>query len=309
MQSIPPMHAAAIDVGSNAIRIIVASYRPGESYCVVAKNRYPVRLGASVFQIGYIDAATQDAAIQSLRLARDLVSQFTPCRIRAVATSAVRESRNGNAFISEVRSTTGIPLELISGTEEARLVSLAVLKPRRSIEPSLPNRFYLVDLGGGSLEIACIENGKLLWSESHPIGALRYRYLMGDSPLNLKALYDDLERHLLRSKIKNGRSAICVGVGGNMESLQALTRDEQKPYSDTRLSSARLSELAITLSGMTLNERIERFGLSQDRAEVIVPAAIIFEWLAKQIGADAFIVPGVGVKDGLLIEACDTQIF
>src|SRR6185295_16475569 len=164
-----PIRCAGMDVGSNALRLTIAEFKSPTRYKVIERVRMPVRLGASVFQTNRIDPATMEAALEAFRAFRKTMEEHEVVVHRAVATSATREAKNRAAFLERVRAETGIDLELIKGTYEARLVALGV-RSKLSIDRGLS---MILDVGGGSSEIAIISHGEILVVESHDVGTVR----------------------------------------------------------------------------------------------------------------------------------------
>ena len=164
-----PPRVAAVDVGSNAIRFLAAELPPDGELRVLASERRPVRLGHGVYLSGRLDRAPLEAAVATLCELKAASDRLGVSRIRAVATSAVRESSNGGELVERVRREAGLELEVISGSEEARLAHLAVA----ARVPLGDRRWLLVDLGGGSVEVSLVDRHGVLWSESHTMGSVR----------------------------------------------------------------------------------------------------------------------------------------
>jgi exopolyphosphatase/guanosine-5'-triphosphate,3'-diphosphate pyrophosphatase len=161
---------AAVDVGSNAIRYVIAEVSKTGAYLEVESERIGVRLGKDVFtKSRTLTAATMDAGVGALSRIRRRIDDLGIAHYRAIATSAVRESRNGGEFVDRIRRESGIHLETISGSEEAKLVWLAV-NDRMNLSSS---RWFLMDLGGGSVEVSVVDREGILWTESHTLGSVR----------------------------------------------------------------------------------------------------------------------------------------
>ena len=300
-----PVRVAAIDVGSNAIRFLAAEFsHPGE-HEVLAQIRSPVRLGHGVFQTRVLDAAAMDAAVVTLATYQERMQKLAVTLHRAVATSAVRESRNGPELIERVRRTCGITLEPITGSEEIRLVHQAVRARIR-----LDGSWLLSDLGGGSVEVAVVDSDAVHWSVSHAMGAVRLLEeleVAGDAP---ERFHRRLEEYVSTLRVPGRRRVRgFIATGGNSEALAKLT---EAPQNEDGVSSVSLSALRAAiaeLGAMTVTDRIERFGLRPDRADVILPAAMVYERLCTRIGCDAMLVPHVGVKDGILLDLVDNLAY
>jgi len=172
-----PLRAGAVDVGSNAIRLLAAEFTAPGRWQPIVVERSGVRLGHSVFLTGRLTGGAMDRAVAALAGFRATLARLEVQHVRAVATSAVREARNGEKFVSRVRREAGLELELISGSEEARLIHRAVAERLRlGADPWL-----LVDLGGGSVEVSLADDSGILWSESHTMGSVRLPRSRADS--------------------------------------------------------------------------------------------------------------------------------
>jgi len=298
-----------MDVGSNALRLSIAEFKTPTQYKILERVRMPVRLGESVFHTNRIDPATMEAALDAFRTFRRKMEQHDVVVHRAVATSATREAKNRAAFLERVHAETGLDLELIKGTEEARLVALGV-RSRLSLDRGLS---MILDVGGGSSEIALVGHGEILVVESHDVGVVRLLERVGTAPpeKTLKLIQVTLRsaRFPILDLFKRRRLARFVGTGGNIESLATMAAAGGKNGSSkgeerapARLSLLRLRKILGTLARMTPAERAEKYGLRPDRADVIVPAGAIFEYVMTRIRAKEVWVPFVGLVDGVLID-------
>src|SRR5690606_23741373 len=164
-----PVRVAALDVGSNAIRFVAAEFRSDVSFRELDLQRFAIRLGHDTFTTGALQPRSVEAVLQAGRRFRARMDELGIARYRAVATSAVRECRNGASLVEMVDRDCGVHLETISGTEEARLVWVAV---NRRV-PLGDRPWALVDLGGGSMEISIVDRQGIRMTESHPLGAVR----------------------------------------------------------------------------------------------------------------------------------------
>jgi exopolyphosphatase/guanosine-5'-triphosphate,3'-diphosphate pyrophosphatase len=300
-----PLRAAGIDVGSNAMRLLIAEFDGPTVWRVLEQQRVPVRLGACVFGRGRgeIEGSTLDAALQALALFRERMDDLDAPVYRAAATSAVREASNGAAFVQRVYADAGIQLETITGGEEARLVWLAI-GSRIAVDG---HQWVLVDLGGGSVEVALAEGDTVLWAESHAMGAVRllaeFGQIAGDPARFRKLAGEYIHTLASRISIETTPGTSVVATGGNIEELARLAG---VPVDDMGIARLPLQELERTidrLADLSAEQRIERFGLRPDRADVILPAALVYERIAHLTGGDGLIVPNVGLKEGLLLDA------
>jgi exopolyphosphatase/guanosine-5'-triphosphate,3'-diphosphate pyrophosphatase len=298
---------AAVDVGSNAIRYVVAEVAGGV-YTEIESERIAVRLGTDVFtRTRRFRPETVDTAVAALVRIRRRLDDLGISHYRAVATSAVRESRNGGELVDRIRRESGIHLETISGSEEARLVWIAVTNRVDFAD----ERWLMMDLGGGSVEISVADRGGILWSESHTLGSVRMLQTFqeeGVSPSG--AAYQDLlERytHVLKVPRAVGeyRPSGTIATGGNIEALADLAGASKDDRGVSRLPVATLRALIEKLGAMTTDERVKELGLREDRADVILPASVVYERVADLAGAEEIVVPRTGVKEGLVLDLLD----
>jgi exopolyphosphatase/guanosine-5'-triphosphate,3'-diphosphate pyrophosphatase len=296
-----PERVAAIDVGSNAIRFFAAEPDDRGGFHVVSETRMAVRLGHGVFSTGQIDAAAATEAAAGLVQAARQMADLSIERYRAVATSAVRESQNRRAFIRQVRETSGLRLEVISGSEEIRLVHASV-KRRLSLGK---DTWFLVELGGGSVEIALADEARVSWSETHAMGAVRLMemFVRGNSePKEFSRLVQEYATTIrLPARIADRGVKGFVATGGNIESIARICQEPAGQSAVPRtLSVGVVREAIVKLSRMSMSERQKEYDLRADRADVIVPAAIVYTHLAERLGASEIIVPGGGVREGII---------
>lgn len=314
---------AAIDVGSNALRLKVVDAPeidgPPEQLALilaepatdVASMRSAVRLGAGTFQSGRIDAKTMDEVCTALLQFRAAMDAENVVKYRATATSALREAKNAEALVERVRRETGIDLEIISGAEEARLIQLAI---RRRVDLGAA-KALLVDVGGGSTEMTRVENGEPIASMSMPLGTVR---LLGMFP---SAKDTEQQSRQIRRAVKEAfrgvtkdmavAGALVLASGGNSETLAEHCASEAPISGDyklrgnarlKRIGVAKLKELCGELATMTAAEREKKYKLRSDRADTIYPAACIYAEAASLVGAKEILVPGSGLRDGVLEE-------
>jgi len=295
---------AAIDVGTNAIRMVVGSVNPDRRIDVLEDVREPVRLGQDVFTRGSVSEDTTERVIDVFQKFRRLIDKYGVEHVKAVATSATREAQNSDTFIDRLAQATGIELVAIGAEEEARLVHLAVAE-----RVDLKNkRALLIDIGGGSVEVTLVADGSIITTVSFNMGTVRLlkkleQARVGERQFNqLVREYADATRNWLESRIGQQNIDLCVGTGGNVEALGELRKrlfGKDSPFLVTR---GELDALVETFQGMTFEERIQELRLRPDRADVIVPASIVLQTIMRQARVDEVHVPQVGLKDGLLID-------
>lgn len=292
---------AAIDIGSNAIRMVVAEHSH-QGLQLLKKFRFPIRLGADVFATGKISAKNLKLSARTFKKFKELTEDYNVKAIRAVGTSALRESKNSKAFIELVRRKSDIKIELIDGVEEARIIHQAV---RREIDLET-HRSLLIDIGGGSVELTFSDHGMMTSTNSFPFGTVRTLEMMKQRKLDESQLQlvigDFLEplTHFIQSQGPGQTLDFAVGTGGNLETLGKLKPLLLKAGSRTFLTLRELTEIIQKLQKMTIKERIEKLDMRPDRADVIVPASLIVQTVMRQAGIEKLLVPHVGLKDGLV---------
>ena len=292
-----------MDLGTNAIRFLAVEFQDQEHFRVVAEERFPIRFGHGVFTHGRIDPGAAAAAADGLAQVSLRMNDLAITRYRAVATSAVRESTNRREFLRRIRDRVGMRLEVISGSEEIRLVHAAV---RRRM-PLGADPWVLVELGGGSVEIALADAERVRWSETHAMGAVRLLELFAHAGRESEGFARLVQEYVatirIPDKLRGGKVKGLIGTGGNIDALArlraAVGTGAQGPL---RISRPELRAAIAELSGLPVEERMRRFGLRPDRADVIVPAAIVYERLAELVGAEEILVPGGGVREGIVFD-------
>jgi exopolyphosphatase / guanosine-5'-triphosphate,3'-diphosphate pyrophosphatase len=298
---------AAVDVGSNAIRLVVATIDADRHINVLENVREPVRLGVDVFTKGLISEQTLERASEAFQSFKRSILQHGAKWTRAVATSAVREALNRDLFVDRIAQSSGIELSVIGPEEEARLIHLAVAE-KLDIAKDVA---MLVDIGGGSTEVTLVADGNIISTESYRMGAVRLLHLLegekhSERHFNqLVREYVDATQKRLRKEIGKRHVGLCVGTGGNIETLGYLRTDVLGKEKNTVITREELEELVKRLSAITYEGRVQELGLRPDRADVIVPASIILQNIVRQAGVEEVQIPHVGLKDGLLLDMLD----
>jgi exopolyphosphatase / guanosine-5'-triphosphate,3'-diphosphate pyrophosphatase len=293
----------AIDAGSNAIRVVIAELAPTEVLRVEAE-RAPVRLGHNAFTHGSLDAATLDQAVAAFVHFRQRFDHHGVSLYRAVATSAVRNATNRDVLLHRIYHEAGIELDVIEGEEEARLVRKAVVK---ALGAQASQIRAILDLGGGSLEVN-MRQGSAWRGHSLPVGTVRLLETFGldgkiaDSEAGMVRRYTaTLMQTILRA---GGANDVAAITGGNAEALAKIIVPNASgtPVFDL----ADLEKALPDIVGATVEERMDKLGVKKDRAEVIGIAALVFATAARQLGFAKLIAPGVGVREGVLLELAET---
>jgi len=280
---------AAIDIGSNAIRLLLCNVYNGKGTPVFKKAeliRVPIRLGEDAFLKGKILSEKADKLVKSLKAFKLLIDVFEATDYRACATSAMRDAKNNKEILEKIQQEAGLKVELIDGKTEADIIF-----SNRAEEFLDKNNSYLyIDIGGGSTELTLLSKNKIVASQSFNVGTIRMLHKQID-----KDYWTEFKDWV--KKTTEGHSPlIAIGSGGNINKLFNMTRKKQnRPVSYDKLKS--LYEL---LESYTLEERIKILGLKPDRADVIIPASKILLSVMKNAGIQKMIVPQIGLSDGIV---------
>jgi exopolyphosphatase/guanosine-5'-triphosphate,3'-diphosphate pyrophosphatase len=278
---------AAIDIGSNAARLQITkliNYEGAVTFKKLEYIRFPLRLGKDVFSVGKITATKKLEFFKLLRVFNGLIELYEIDHIYACATSAMREARNGQDIIQEIKNNIGLDVNILSGQEEAEMID-------RVIALYLNDKVYLhIDVGGGSTELNLYVKNKKVRSKSFDIGTVRAKDL-AEYMSNWKKCIDWIELYVR----KPFRNVITIGTGGNINKLHELSGDSKK----TPLSIDTLEKTRDMLAAMSLEDKLCKLLLNPDRADVIVPAADIYLQIMQTARSKTIAVPMVGLKDGI----------
>lgn len=296
-----PVRIAAIDAGSNAIRLVIAEAASASEIEILESVRAAVRLGHGAFTNRRLSRMTIDNAVRAFRSFRALLDRYGVQRCRAVATSAAREASNRDALLRRIRRASNINLEIIGSAEEARLVRSAILSALgERLSPRL-----IVDLGGGSLEISLLRKRLPQKIMALPLGSVRLIETLGISGAFAEDQCERVQHRvfsLLRTFWPNPpdlSGAVAAASGGNAEALARIIpgpKMQGMPSANLRLLRERLWNIL----SLDVEERMEEFRIRRDRAEVLGVAAIVFAALSRWLRLRSMLVPGVGVKEGIL---------
>ena len=284
---------AAIDIGSNAVRLLIKEIKEEQGKAHLSKVlmlRVPLRLGFDVFDIGKISEKKEKNMIRLMKAFRHLMKIYDVKHCRACATSAMRDAKNGMDIIKQIEKKTGVHIDIIDGQEEAKIIYNNHVE---HMEDQKGNYMY-VDVGGGSTEINLLSEGQLVCSRSYNIGTVRM--------LNNAVKDSEWERlkNDLAELAKSYPQTNIIGSGGNINKLYRLADKKNKKKMTMQVSV--LQELHTRLKALSLEERMEQFGMKPDRADVIIPAGEIFLTIANIIGASYIHVPVIGLSDGIIDE-------
>lgn len=285
------MKYAAIDIGTNAARLLVGEVMSKDQSFFIKKisyTRIPLRLGEDVFESGKVSKDKIDDFLKTMKAFKLISEIFDVQEVRAVSTSAMREATNANKIIDSIKQETGIKLEIISGDEEASLIFSNFF----AMELDLSVPFVVIDVGGGSTELSVFENGEKIASKSFNVGTLRI--LKGKSD---ESVWENIHDWILKYVDLSSDHQI-FGTGGNINKAHKMLG-----YSfEEPIGLDEMKELRDKLARLTIDERIDQFHMKPDRADVIVPALDIFSYILNEIGANSLMVPKVGLADGMIYE-------
>ncbi|GAB5540025.1 MAG: rod shape-determining protein [Salibacteraceae bacterium] len=281
---------AAIDIGSNAVRLLVSNVFEDGTQLTFKKQslvRVPIRLGADAFLTQQIPKEKEVQFMHAMKAFKHLIEVYNPVKMRAIATSAFREAKNGVQIVDRVYTETGIRIEIISGKEEAEVVYANGLRDNMD-----SNKSYLyMDVGGGSTELTLFKNHEAITARSFNVGSIR---LLMDSVSN--DTWNDMKQWVKSISQQTGGELSLIGSGGNINKYCKLL---MKDYGEA-LNHDEIYHLYKRIKSMTSDERIQDLFLNPDRADVIVPAGKIFTSIMKWSGAKTAYVPKIGVSDGVI---------
>jgi len=281
---------AAIDIGSNAARLLIGEIASDDGHPFVKKisyTRLPLRLGEEVFDTGRISAEKEvefNKTIQAFKLISEI---FQVARLRACATSAMRDAENGKEILSAIRNETGIDIEIISGDEEARLI----FGTFTLLDIASENSYLVIDVGGGSTEINVFEHGERVAAKSFDVGTVRMlKEKVG------KKEWQSIKDWIAENVESNAHTVYATG--GNINKIHKLIGVKEK--SPVKLED--MNKLYEELEPLTIDQRMDQFQLKPDRADVIVPALEIFRFCMKELNCNELYVPKIGLSDGMVYD-------
>ncbi len=284
------MRLAAIDIGSNAARLLISEVAEDENNNPVFKKlnlfRVPLRLGFDVFETGVIPKQKTAMLLQTMKAFKHLINAYEVKNVRVCATSAMREAGNAADIIRKVKLETDLKIEVITGDMEAELIFENHIAETLDKDHS----YMYVDVGGGSTELSFFGNGVLIFKESFNIGTIRL--LQGQ-------VFDktwEVMKEIIKTVTKEQKEVVAIGSGGNINKVFTMSKTkDSKP-----ISYDLLKEYYKELGSVALEERMTLYGLKPDRADVIVPALQIYTNAMRWAGATEMYVPKIGLADGLI---------
>jgi exopolyphosphatase/guanosine-5'-triphosphate,3'-diphosphate pyrophosphatase len=286
---IPPLKLAAIDIGSNAIRLQVSTVLATDKTHPVFKKleyiRFPLRLGHDVFSTHRISEKSIEKFKKLMRTYKLLIELYEVDDYMFCATSAMRESENGAQLAAEVQEELGVTIHIIDGNLEAEITN-------KAISSYLTDNTYLhIDVGGGSTELNLYVAGRKIKARSFKIGSVRVLE-RNDSPL----MWEDMQRWVQEHVKKEYGTVTAVGTGGNISKIFELAQEK----AGTIISLKKVKDIREMVEGYSLEDRIYKLQMNPDRADVIIPASGIYIQVMEWAHATSILVPEVGLKDGIM---------
>ncbi|MBQ0152646.1 MAG: exopolyphosphatase [Chryseobacterium sp.] len=283
------MIIAAIDIGSNAARLLINEVKiinQKPEFTKLNLLRIPLRLGMDVFTLGKIESEREKMVLDAMKIFSDLMKIYKVEHYRACATSAMRDAQNGKKIIEQVKKSSGIAIEIISGDEEATLIY------DNHVAEGLDKDFaYLyVDVGGGSTELTFYENNEMIYEKSFNIGTIRL--------LNNLVTEDNWKemRNEIKANIISKKKIVAIGSGGNINKVFSMSKTKE----GKAMSSTYLRKVFKEYSLHSVEERMSKYNLREDRADVLVHALKIYNNVMSWTEIKTIFVPKISVADGLI---------
>jgi exopolyphosphatase/guanosine-5'-triphosphate,3'-diphosphate pyrophosphatase len=290
-------HIAAIDLGSNALRAVIA--REGKNSLEIIRTfRAPLRLGEDVFQSGKISPQKMQETEEAFIKLFHFFTEYNVENIRAVATSAMRDSKNGRELARRIFKTTGIEIETIAGMEEAEIIFKAV----KGQIPLSKKTAVLMDIGGGSTEITIVKNDKIIGIHSFNVGTVRLLQYKNQEELEGK-ISDQVKEIVtfVRGHLGKKKPNLLIGTGGNLRRIGKIRKKILGRETSQLASFDEIHHMEEAILSMSYVDRIRRLELDQNRADVILPAIMLTHHLMQKLKLKEIRLPKVGLKEGLVL--------
>jgi exopolyphosphatase/guanosine-5'-triphosphate,3'-diphosphate pyrophosphatase len=284
------LRLAAIDIGTNACRLLISEVitpqKGSPRFNKLNLVRVPLRLGFDVFETGEISKPKKGMILQTMKAYAHLMNAYRVDKHIAVATSAMRDAKNKSEVVRKIFLETGINIQVISGDFEASLIYESHIAENLNKD----NSYLYIDVGGGSTEVTFFSNNQLVYKRSFNIGTIRL--------LKEMVVEDDWEvmKNEIRTNVKGIKNIIAIGTGGNINKVFSLSKKKDGKSLDIGL----LRDYYKEFSSCTLEDRIRNYNLREDRADVIVPALLIYIQIMKWADIEEILVPKIGLADGLI---------
>ena len=284
------MRLAAIDIGSNAARLLITNVIEGighpPEFIKIDLIRVPLRLGFDVFEHGAISEQRTAMILETMKAYHHLLRVYNVDHVKACATSAMRDAGNGEEIIKRIKEETGIEIEIISGDLEASII----YETHVAENMSMNNSYLYIDVGGGSTEINLFAEAKLIFKKSFNIGTIRLlKNLVPDKT------WDEM-KDTIKAKTKGQKKIVAIGTGGNINKIFSISKKKDGKPMELNL----LRDYYKEFSSFSVKERIRLYKFREDRADVIVPALLIYINVMRWADADQILVPKIGLVDGLI---------
>ncbi|OFY65514.1 MAG: hypothetical protein A3H98_00640 [Bacteroidetes bacterium RIFCSPLOWO2_02_FULL_36_8] len=281
------MNLAAIDIGSNAVRLFIVRVIKElnqHSFKTIEFVRVPMQLGEDVFNLGKIGPEKETQFIDLIRSFKTLIKSYEVQDYMACATSSLREASNGNDIAKKIKKELGIQIDILDGPGESEIIFQAVLR-------RIDYRDYLhVEVGGGSTDLNIISNHKKVTSQSFNIGTLR----QSDQKQNKEEWVN--MRTWVKFKTKSYKELLAIGTGGNIAKIYSLANIKDNQH----MSLNKMTDVIHLIKNRTLEERVNILKLNPDRAELIIPASDIYLSILRWANISKIVVPNVGLKEGII---------
>jgi len=280
---------AAIDIGSNAVRLLIADIIENDGSVSFKKNtliRVPLRLGDDAFLNQHISDKKAADLVKTMHAFHNLMDVYKVTEYMACATSAMREAKNGAEVVKRIKDETNVDLTIVHGQVEAKIIYAS--HAEQNIDRT--KNYLYIDVGGGSTELSLFSAGELIASKSFNIGTIRILDNQ-DTEESWNTMRDFIREHT-----RHFKGVFGIGTGGNINKLYKLSEEKN----NAPLTFVKLKSLYDYLDSFSLKDRINVLGLNQDRADVIIPACEIYLSVMKWAGIKSIYVPSVGMVDGII---------
>jgi len=292
------MRISSIDIGSNAIRQVIVEIDPADlatnQWIILKKYRAPLRLGSDVFEHGRIQPETVKKLILVIKKMAKFNKKYKVQKSIAVATSAMRDSKNNKAVVNLIKKETGIEINLITGAVEAQYIQQSIIKSNLiNFDQSL-----LIDIGGGSLELTALQELRVKESKSFPLGVVR---LMNNMTKKNTTLKDEVEKYInpFFKKVKASNFSIAIGTGGNFDAVSKLKLDLLKKSPQTNLTLSEIRSIYILWKKLSLKQRL-CLNIRKDRIDVLDIALPLIILILEKFRINKLKIPNTGLKEGVI---------
>lgn len=304
---------AAIDVGSNALRMIIAQITAGGEIILLEEVKKTTHIGHDTFALGKIGIDTIHTACQSLKNFVKLMEDYKVRHYRAVATSGIREAVNREYILEQIRTRTGLNVQVISNAEERLLTYKAIRDHLAQARTIRQEGAMIVDIGSGGVEASVYSEGHLLFTEYIKVGSLRLKEILTDlerQTLHFPEIMEEFiesKAYLLKPRVKELKVKNFIGLGGEMSTITRLCLKEEAARQEKFIEKPALNKLYSNIRTMTTDQIVGAYQLDHRRAEILLPSVIIFNSFLAMTEAGGIHIPGVSLRHGLLADMVDTR--